>query len=130
METDPDNDDTDPDYVESLDDSGESNRNTNKYNQMPRMVMARGLSNRDGAKVVNAFYMDLVALGLIQFDERHLITESKIQREKDRIGKILIGNFSTTVKTDEILKSYQVFQRVLYRSIAKKSHKVRRGKKS
>ena len=103
METDLDNDDTDPDYVESLDDSGESNRNTNKYNQMPRMVMARGLSNRDGAKVVNAFYMDLVALGLIQFDERHLITESKIQREKDRIGKILIGNFSTTVKTDEII---------------------------
>ena len=97
METDLDNDDTDPDYVESLDDSGESNRNTNKYNQMPRMVMARGLSNRDGAKVVNAFYMDLVDLGLIQFDERHLITESKIQREKDRIGKILIGNFSTTV---------------------------------
>ena len=96
METDPepDNTDKDPDYVESHDDSGESNRNTIKYNLMPKMVMARGLSNRDGAKVVNAFYMDLVALGLIQFDERHLITESKIQREKDRIGKILIGNFS------------------------------------
>ena len=95
METDPepDNTDNDPDYVESHDDSGESNRNTIKYNLMPKMVMARGLSNRDGAKVVNAFYMDLVALGLIQFDERHLITESKIQREKDRIGKILIGNF-------------------------------------
>ena len=82
---------------------------------MPRMVMARGLSNRDGAKVVNAFYMDLVALGLIQFDERHLITESKIQREKDRIGKILIGNFSlfqfTTLSLFEILDKLSSKQR-------------------
>ena len=77
--------------MENLDDSGESIYNTNQYNRFIKGAMAGGLSNRVSAKLFNDVFMDLVDIGLLQFDERQLVTESKVQREKDRIGKFLIG---------------------------------------
>ena len=98
--TETDANDADPDYVESLEDSGETNRNTNHYNRFIRGVMSAGTSNRHSAQTFNDIYLDLVDLGRIKggFDERDLVTESKVQREKDRISKSLIGNFHSKSK--------------------------------
>ena len=85
------------DYVPSLEDSGASNYNYNLYNRYIKGVMACGVSNRDAAKLANDFYLDLVDLNLIQYDESLLISESKIVREKDRIGKDLIQEHEATV---------------------------------
>ena len=89
--------DNSTDYVPSLEDSGASNYNYNLYNRYIKGVMACGVSNRDAAKLANDFYLDLVDLNLIQYDESLLLTESKIVREKDRIGKDLIQEHEATV---------------------------------
>ena len=90
-------DSEDENYVPDPNDSGYSGYNTHKYNEGIKNVMACGVSNRDSAKIANGFFMDLVALGRIQFDESLLLTESKIQSEKDRIGKALIEEHEANV---------------------------------
>ena len=89
--------DDSPDYIPNPNDSGYSGYNTTKYNRFIKSVMACGMSNRYGAKLANDLYMDWVDLGLIQFDEGHLITEYKVKAEKDRIGKLLIKDHEETV---------------------------------
>ena len=89
--------DDSPDYVPSPNDSGYSGYNTIKYNRVIKNIMACGVSNRDGAKIANGFYMDLVDLGMMQFDESLLLTETKIKNEKDRIGKVLIKEHEANV---------------------------------
>ena len=90
-------DDNSPDYVPSLKDSGASGYNTIKYNRVIRSVMGCGVSDRDGAKIANSVIMDLVDLDILQFDERLLLTISKIQYQKARIGKVLIKEHEENV---------------------------------
>ena len=94
-----DNDDS-KDYDPSLEDSGASNYNCDKYNRYIKGLMACGVSNRYGAKLANDLIMDLVELGRIPpeaYDESLLFCESKILREKDRIGADLIKEHEATV---------------------------------
>ena len=94
-----DNDDS-KDYDPSLEDSGASNYNCDKYNRFIKGIMASGVSNRYGAKLANDLILDLVENGRIPYelyDESLLFTESKILREKDRIGTDLIKEHEATV---------------------------------
>ena len=92
-----DDDDDSPDYVPSLEDSGASGYNTIKYNRVIRSIMGCGVSDRDGCKVANSVIMDLVDIGLLQFDEGLLLTKTKMQYQKDRISKVLVKEHEENV---------------------------------
>ena len=65
----------------------DSSKNTYQFNRFIRMIMACGVSYRQGAKIGNGLIQDLVDIGLLPKDDSLILTMPKIQNEVNRIFK-------------------------------------------
>ena len=60
--------------------------NNYQFNRFIRMIMACGVSYRNGAKIGNGLIEDLIDIGILPKDDSLIFTLPKIQREVNRIG--------------------------------------------